>query len=107
MRKKYITLPQSEIELANMLEDAANVASVQALVSAGVISPYMSLRKCYENYGTGKVNGWLKQGLIHKIKDGEGNSRVRVCRVEIEAASRISNRVEWYIDKYESERLSK
>jgi SH3-like domain-containing protein len=107
MRTRHITLPQSEIELAHLLKDAANVASVQALVSAGIISPYMSLRQCYENYGTGRVNGWVRQGLIHKIKDGEGNAKTRISRVEIEAASRTNNRAEWYIDKYESERLNK
>ncbi|MDR1223774.1 MAG: hypothetical protein LBL07_12995 [Tannerella sp.] len=105
--RKYINLPQSEVELAHLLKDAASVASVQALVSAGVISPYMSLRECCENYGTGRVNGWIRQGLIHKIKDGDRNAKMRISRVEIEAASRISNRVEWYIDKYETERLNK
>jgi hypothetical protein len=107
MRRKYITLPQSEIELAQMLKDAARVASVQALVSAGIISPYMSLSECNRTYGTGTVSGWVRQGLVHKIKDGEGNAKTRISRIEIEAASRMSNRAEWYIAKYESEKTGK
>jgi hypothetical protein len=107
MRHKYITLPESEIELAHMLKNAASVASTQALVSASIISPYLSLGECFRVHGTGKVNGWIKQGLVHKIKDGDRNSKVRISRVEIEAAAQTSNRAEWYLAKFESEKLNK
>jgi hypothetical protein len=101
-QRRYITLPQSEIELARIMKDAAGVASVQALVSTGVINPYMSMRECYRTYGAGMVNGWLRQGLIHKIKDGDDNTKVRISRVEIEAAARTSNRAEWQINRFKT-----
>jgi hypothetical protein len=103
-RRIPLKLPESEIELARLLKDAAQVASVQALVSMGAISPYASLHECRREYGIGTVNNWLRQGLIRKIKDGEGNTKVRISRVELEAAARTSNRVEWYVDRYETKK---
>ena len=100
IRKIPLKLPESELEYARALRDAAQVASVVALVSAGCLPAYMSMRECYGAYGVGVVNNWIRQGIIHRIKDGEGNTKVRISRVEVEAAACTSSRAEWYIEKY-------
>lgn len=92
-----IALPKTERELASMLNAAAKVASVQALVSAGLIKPYVSLREAYRLYGEGTVERWFREGVIKKIKDGEGNSKIRISRVQLEAAAETQNRAEWYV----------
>lgn len=92
-----IRLPESEAEFVKTLEAAAKVASVQALVSAGVIKPYVSVREAYRMYGEGTVERWCREGVIKKIKDGEGNSKIRISRVQLEAAAETQNRAEWYV----------
>jgi hypothetical protein len=92
-----IRLPESEAEFVKTLEAAAKVASVQTLVSLGYLKPYVSLRESYRLYGEGTINRWLKEGVIKKIKDGEGNSKIRINRVQLEAAAQTQNRAEWYV----------
>lgn len=92
-----ITLPQTEREFIKALETVAHVASVQTLVSVGYVKPYVSLRESYRLYGEGTVKRWIKEGLIDTIKDGEGNSKIRIGRVQLEAVSKTQNRAEWYI----------
>lgn len=96
-RHMKIRLPETEAEFARSLEAAAQVASVQTLVSTGYIKPFVSLREAYRMHGEGTVNRWLKEGVIKKIKDGEGNSKVRIDRVQLEAAAQTQNRAEWYV----------
>lgn len=48
-----IRLPETEREFARSLEAAAQVASVQALVSTGYLKPYVSLREAYRQYREG------------------------------------------------------
>lgn len=92
-----IRLPESEREFIKALEAAAKVASVQTLVSVGVIKPYVSVREAYRMYGEGTVERWCREGVIKKIKDGEGNSKIRISRVQLEAAAETQNRAEWYV----------
>lgn len=92
-----IRLPESEREFVKALEAAAKVATVQALVSVGCLKPYISLRESYRLYGEGTINRWIKEGVIEKIKDGEGNSKIRISRVQLEAAAQTQNRAEWYV----------
>ena len=96
MRMK-IRLPETEREFTKSLEAAAKVSSVQTLVSVGLLKPYVSLREAYRQYGEGTVDRWVKEGVIKKIKDGEGNSKVRISRVQLEAAAQTQNRAEWYV----------
>lgn len=92
-----IRLPETEAEFARSLEAAAQVASVQTLVSAGYLKPYISLREAYRLYGEGTVNRWIKEGVVKQIRDGEGNVKSRISRVQIEAAAQTQNRAEWYV----------
>jgi hypothetical protein len=100
-----VALPESEIEFAKALQVAAKVASVQTLVSAGIITPYISLRESYRLYGEGTVNRWIKEGVLTKIRDGEGNVKTRISRVQLEAVAQTQNRAEWYVRKSKEGKL--
>lgn len=95
-----IRLPESEIEYKRALIDAAHIATEQTLVRLGLIKPFISLNEAYRTYGKGTVERWCREGLIQKIKDGDGNSPVRINRTEIQSVSATSNRAEWYIRQY-------
>ena len=95
-----IRLPESEIEFKDALQAAAELATETTLTKLGLLKPYISLNQAYKMYGTGTVERWHEEGLIKKIKDGEGKSPVRISRVEIEAVAKTSNRAEWYIRQY-------
>jgi hypothetical protein len=85
-------LPKTETEYMNALVDFAEIGAKKALIDAGVIRPYLKLREAYRLYGEAQVKRWLKEGLINSVKDGNNNATVRINRIEIEAASKASNR---------------
>ena len=102
MKKTKLILPESEIEFKKTIQVVAELTTQAVLSKLGLLKPYLSLREAYETYGEGTVDRWLREGLIHKIKDGEGNSPVRISRLEIEATAQTSNRAEWYIEYYKN-----
>ena len=94
-----IFLPESEVEFARALQDAAEVGSIQTLVSMGVLQPFMSLTEAQNSYGKGRVKFWLRSGLIDKQRDGDGNAKCRIDRVQILTVAKAQNRVEWLAQK--------
>jgi hypothetical protein len=68
----------------------------RALADCGQLRPYLSLKEAYRKYGQGTVERWVDEGLIVKIKDGPGSSRVRIEREKIELIAGESNRCSWY-----------
>jgi len=102
--KAALILPESEIEFVKTMQVIVETTTQAVLAKLGIVKPYISLNEAYKTYGEGTVDRWVRQGLIHKIKDGEGNSPVRISRIEIESAAQTSNRAEWYIDYYKDKR---
>jgi hypothetical protein len=96
-------LPTSEFELVTLIESVANTAAVKALCKAGVLKPFVSKREAYDLHGRGKVDFWIKAGLIKLIKDGENTSNLRLDRAKLEAVAQTSNRCE-YFDLYYSQK---
>jgi hypothetical protein len=68
----------------------------KAAAECGMLRPYISLKQAYRMYGQGTVERWADEGLIQKIKDGPGSSRVRIDREKIETVAQMSNRCSWY-----------
>ena len=98
MKHPRISIPKSEVELHFLIQQTVELTTTSVLEQLGLLKPYLSLNECYRRYGEGTVNRWLNEGLIRKIKDGEGNSPVRIKRTEIETVSNASNRCEWYMN---------
>jgi hypothetical protein len=94
-----IRLPESELEYTRTLHDAAEIGSVQTLVSTGTLPPFMSLTEAQKTYGKGNVNFWHKSGLIELVKDGGKNAKIRIDRVQILSVAKTQNRAEWFVNK--------
>jgi len=103
MRRAGLILPESEVEFKKTIQTVTELTTYAVLTKLGLLQPYLSLNEAYKMYGEGTVDRWVREGLIHKIKDGDGNSPVRINRVEIESVAQTSNRAEWYIDYYKNE----
>jgi hypothetical protein len=101
--KTKIKLPETELEFKNALYTISELTAKSVLKELGLLKPYLSLNEAYSKYGEGTVDRWVKERLVRKIKDGEGNSPVRIDRIEIEAVAQTSNRAEWYISQYGNE----
>lgn len=84
-----------DYELRNMLTDAAKLGATQALADTGAIKPYMNKSEAYRLYGRGKVDSWIKDGLI--TPRGEIGKSWQIDRVEIQALS-SSGTVAQYIN---------
>jgi hypothetical protein len=86
------------LELKNLLIDAATIALRQNQVNNSKEKATISLRQAYKRFGSGNVNRWLSEKLLHKHQDGPGlNYRIDI--VEIEALSKANNRVSYYRNK--------
>lgn len=62
----------------------------------GLLKPCLSLRQCYNMWGRGTVDRWIKEGLVTVKKDGTRGNKCRICREEIELVAAMSNRASWY-----------
>jgi hypothetical protein len=106
MRTSGIALPETELEFKRTMQAVVEFTTQTVLTKLGLLKPYLSLNEAYIMYGEGTVDRWVREGLVHKIKDGEGNSPVRISRIEIEAVAQTSNRAEWYIEYYSKNKES-
>ena len=95
-----LRLPESELEFQKTIQAVAELTTQAVLSKLGLLKPYLSLKEAYDTYGEGTVDRWIREGLIRKIKDGEGNSPVRINPIEIESVAQTSNRAEWYIEQH-------
>ncbi len=68
----------------------------KAVAECGMLRPYIPITQAYKKYGRATVERWVDEGLIEKIKDGPGNSKVRIDREKIELIAGESNRCSWY-----------
>lgn len=79
-------------ELQRMLNDAAEFGAKKALMDLGLSKPFLSLNRACKVYGNGRVNRWIKEGLIQKHKDGNTTSTIRLDRMQLDILARSSNR---------------
>lgn len=90
-----LSLPQTEIEFRNALIDAACVGAQKVLIEIGVLKPFLKQREAYRLYGESVVKRWIKEDLIHPIKDGSRNASVRIDRIEIVTVAMTANRASY------------
>ncbi len=88
-----LILPDTELEYKNALEKAAKAGSINTLISLGLLTPFLSMREAFKIYGESSVKRWIAQGAVTKNKQGEGNSKVQLSRIELETAALASVRV--------------
>jgi hypothetical protein len=99
-KRRRIIIPETEAEFELTILSIVELTTTKVLSELGLLKAYISLNEAYNKYGEGTVDRWCREGLIKKIKDGEGTSPVRISRVELESAAKASNRCAWYINNY-------
>lgn len=85
-------MEMSKTERVSMLKDAAELGALAVVVKMGKLKPYITQNAAYRTYGRNVVERWVKEGLIKLIKDGPKNASIRIDRVTIETAAKVSNR---------------
>jgi hypothetical protein len=86
----------TEVQMRIMMLETAELAAQKVLVATGQLKPHLSLKEAQCIHGKSIVNRWIKEGLVRPIKDGEGNTKVRIDRIQLEAVARTSNRASWF-----------
>jgi len=88
----------NRMQLADLLVAAAKTARTQTLIEMGQLPPFMSQKRAYEIYGEMNVRNWVRWGKVYKVKDGDKNCKIRLSRLELEAAAQASNRCEYFLN---------
>jgi len=91
---RIITIDKPKLE--SLFRCVVKVAITGALIEVGVLPPFISQKKAYELYGEMNVRNWIKWGKVEKIKDGDKNCKVRLSRLELEAAAQAFSCCEWF-----------
>lgn len=87
-----------DYELRNMLTSAAELGATKALSETGAIKPYLNKSEAYRTYGRGKVDNWIKDGLI--TPRGEIGKSWQIDRVEIQALAASKTVAEYINSQY-------
>ena len=69
--------------MEKILQGAAELGALQALISIGHIKPYLKKSEAFRLYGRKRVEKWIAEGLIKIRKDGDHSAAWRIDRMEI------------------------
>lgn len=95
MLKEGLTL---DYKLAQMLQGAAELGGIVALTEVGKLRPYLSKAEAYRKYGRGKVDSWIKKGVIEEHQDYPG-AKVTLCRKQLASVAASQNLVQYIATK--------
>jgi len=70
--------------LRMIVEEAAAIGAVSALVQSGLLSPYLKKSEAYHRHGRYKTDQWIEKGFLSIRKDGSDSTAWRIDRVELE-----------------------
>ncbi|MBL4674810.1 MAG: hypothetical protein JKY70_01155 [Mucilaginibacter sp.] len=77
--------PDTDLFILRRIIDAASAAgAIAALVSCGVMPPYLKKTDAYKRFGRYRVEQWITKGLVTARKDGNQSAAWRIDRVELE-----------------------
>jgi hypothetical protein len=68
-----------------IIEEAAALGAIMALVHTGGIKPYLKKNEAFRKFGRARVERWIESGYITIRKDGNHSAAWRIDRIEIEA----------------------
>ena len=78
----------SPFQLQAMLEQAAELGAIVALVKIGKLRPYLKKSEAFRQFGRTNIEHWIESGLITPRKDGNNSAAWRIERLEVEVISR-------------------
>jgi len=61
----------------------AELGALQALITTGMLKPYLKKSEAFRQYGRKNVERWIAQGDITPRKDGNHSAAWRIDRLEI------------------------
>lgn len=79
-------------QLRALMVDAGEVAAKKALTEAGLMTDTLNKAQAYKKHGRSDIDRWIKEGLLHPVRDGSGKVKWRIDRLELEAVSKAENR---------------
>lgn len=87
--------------MEKITQSCYELGRITALIESGRLSRYVSYNEATRprskgGYGRGTVDRWIDEGLIEKIKDGKGNSKVRLDRLRLAQLDSQANRGSWF-----------
>lgn len=84
----YIDMIQYRQDISRAVE----IGVERALGKLGLVKTMLSKQDAYRMYGRSNVERWIKERLIHPVKDGDKSAKWRIDRSEIEIVAMTSNR---------------
>lgn len=102
IRETMVLMRKSAAEsMDKITQSCYDLGKVTALTESGQLSRYISYSEATRprnkgGYGRGVVDRWVSEGLLEKIKDGSGNSKVRFDRLKLAELDAQSNRASWF-----------
>ncbi|MDX3917012.1 MAG: hypothetical protein QHC79_25950 [Pseudosphingobacterium sp.] len=79
----------SHNDLQTLIETAAELGALKALIDLGTIKPYMNKSEAFRRYGRSRVTAWINKGLLLPYKDGTDSAAWRIERFEIELIDKL------------------
>lgn len=81
-----------EAQLKNIIISAIEIGILKGSMQKVSANPFVSKNEAFRTYGRTTVQGWIEQGLIKELKDGEGTSKIRIDRIQLAKIACASNR---------------
>ena len=83
----------SVLQLKEIINTASRNAADQALAQAGLLKEEITQAEAFRIHGRARVESWCNQGLVKRIKTGEGkNCKVTYSRAELNTAKLITTK---------------
>ena len=95
-------LPETDTELKDLLIRAGKVAVMEFCVQTGIIPPTVSQRAAERQCGQREVRSWIRKRMISRKKQGMGNHKIEIDKVELEATALAAGR-EYFITEKQNE----
>jgi len=78
----------STFQLSKLLEEAASLAALAALIRVGKLKPYLNKSQACRRFGRSFIENSLENGRISPIKDGQSSSSIRIDLLKVEMLKR-------------------
>lgn len=111
VRETMVLMRESAAKsMDKITQSCYDLGRITALIESGQLNRYMTYSEAVRprdkgGFGRGTVDRWVAEGLLPKIKDGKGNSKVRFDRLRLAELDAKANRASWF-KFHENEGLS-
>lgn len=79
-------------QIRALLSSYFNIDADKRKIEDGILSSRVSLSQAYGSYGRKRVDTWIAKGMIKTQKNGLGNSKVTLDRIQLRILDETDNR---------------